>query len=487
MNTWFDAETVIAPLDTFAVLPDWLAAGMDGERVRESLRRHVPELAEDRPRLLAVTPERLRAKGEEWLARFRLTVADAGAESRSVVLVGNLFSPYAAAPVDHESGSGPSFGEAGWTCWLDDLRLQLEVETVDPALPALQDIVDPAAARDLLQQVVVQAGYTNAAVSACRPNVVRYKPGSRCTVVVEVDYDRTDGDRSGPDPIVIKTHQGDKGQTAWAAMTALWQSPLARQGVVTLAEPLGYEPERRILFQGPIPEDCTLKELARTAIEDGSAAQLDRLREELARTAYALAALHQSATSYGGTATLDGELAELREVVGRLAFSVPPLEPAADSLLSRLEELSVEFPAEGSVPSHHDFRPAQVLLHAGTVGFIDFDGASMAEPALDLGRFRAKLRDIGISVLSASGEPLAGSALTQNLTLMDGLCEHFLDAYTDKATVSRERVLLWETCDLLTAMLHAWTKVRLARITPRLTVLKHHLEQHSIAHELSRA
>ena len=108
-----------------------------------------------------------------------------------------------------------------------------------------------------------------------------------------------------------------------------------------------------------------------------------------------------------------------------------------------------------------------MLLHAGTVGFIDFDGASMAEPALDLGRFRAKLRDIGISVLSASGEPLAGSALTQNLTLMDGLCEHFLDAYTDKATVSRERVLLWETCDLLTAMLHAWTKVRLARITPR--------------------
>ena len=46
--------------------------------------------------------------------------------------------------------------------------------------------------------------------------------------------------------------------------------------------------------------------------------------------------------------------------------------------------------------------------------------------------------------------------------------------------VSRERVLLWETCDLLTAMLHAWTKVRLLRIDPRMTVLKHHLEKHSI-------
>ena len=64
---------------------------------------------------------------------------------------------------------------------------------------------------------------------------------------------------------------------------------------------------------------------------------------------------------------------------------------------------------------------------------------------------------------------------------MDELCEHFLNAYSEKAKVSEERVLLWETCDLLTAMLHAWTKVRLARIHPRMTVLKHHLMKHSPA------
>ena len=148
-----------------------------------------------------------------------------------------------------------------------------------------------------------------------------------------------------------------------------------------------------------------MKELAREAIADGSDSQLDRLREELVKTGHALAALHTSSTSYGGTATLDGELEEIREVVGRLSFSVPPLEAAAEPLLARLEELSAEYPAEKSVSAHHDFRPAQVLLHSGKVGFIDFDGASMAEPALDLGRFRAKLRDIGISVLYASGQP----------------------------------------------------------------------------------
>ena len=46
MKTWFDTETVIAPLETFEVLPDWLAAGMSGERVQESLQRQVPEFRE---------------------------------------------------------------------------------------------------------------------------------------------------------------------------------------------------------------------------------------------------------------------------------------------------------------------------------------------------------------------------------------------------------------------------------------------------------
>lgn len=481
MTTWFDRSTIIAPLDAFATLPGWLAAGMDGDLVRTALEEHAPDLAEGRLRLLSCTPERLRAKGDQWLARYRFSVVETGGEPhpvvdpRSVVLVGNLFAPFVAAPDRSAVSDGVPFGQEGWSCWLEDLRLELRTEESDPALPALGDIVDPRAAAGLIQRVVRQAGYSGAVVSACRPNVVRYKPGSRCTVVADVSYQDGVGN-PGPNPVVIKTHQGDKGQTAWEAMTALWNSPLAQQGAVTIAEPLGYEPQRRILFQGPIPETYTLKELARRAITDASETALDELRAELAKTGRALAALHQSGAHYGATATLDDELAEIGEVVGRLALSVPGLDAAAQPLLARLAQLSVEHLAEQCVPAHHDFRPAQVLVHAGKVGFIDFDGASMAEPALDLGRFRAKLRDIGISVLAASGEPLTGSALRENLTLLDSLCEHFLDSYRAHAEVSRARVLLWETCDLFTAMLHAWTKVRLARIHPRLTVLTHHLE-----------
>jgi hypothetical protein len=114
-----------------------------------------------------------------------------------------------------------------------------------------------------------------------------------------------------------------------------------------------------------------------------------------------------------------------------------------------------------------------VLLHEGRIGFIDFDGACSAEPALDLGRFRAKLRDIGISAFCASGHALAGDPLERHLRLLDELCDDFLTAYQRHAPVTAERVALWESTDLLTGLLHAWTKVLTTRVRPRLAVLRH--------------
>ena len=342
----------------------------------------------------------MRAKGAEWHVHCRVELVDDGQPSE-LVLIGRLLPPGSAPPL---VDSPASFGEPGWRCYLPDLRLQLEVEVVDAGLPALPTLVDPDTAAKVLQQSLRDAGYA-VAVAGCIPEVVRYKPGSRCTIVYRMDY----GDGvPGPDPLVVKTHQGDKGRTAWEAMQALWAQPVATNGVVTLAQPLAYLPEDRVLVQGPVPEERTLKDLAREALTDAvtneSAGSLDGLREMLARTAAALAALHGSGARYGRSATWEEELTEVREVVARLAITVPHIGAAADPLLSRLEALHSSVRADPLVSAHHDFRPAQVLLHEGGIGFIDFDGACQAEPSLDLGRFRAKLRDIGIGAFCASGQ-----------------------------------------------------------------------------------
>ena len=72
--------------------------------------------------------------------------------------------------------------------------------------------------------------------------------------------------RQGPDPVVVKTHQGDEGRVAWEALRALWARPIATGGVVTLAEPLAYLPEQRVLVQGAVPEERVLKDVMRDAL-----------------------------------------------------------------------------------------------------------------------------------------------------------------------------------------------------------------------------
>jgi hypothetical protein len=476
-------DPIITRLGDFGSLPEWLAGPMHGEQVGESLSRHVPELADGRLVLLSCDPQRLRAKEDEWIARYQVTVAAPGARPRTHVLVGKLWAPPRQRDGVTMEGDGVPFGTHGWSCWLSDLRLELRHEESDEALPALPMLVEPRAAAQLLQPILRDAGYVGSTVASCDPVVVRYKPGSRCTVVVGVTYAQR-GDRQPPSTVVLKTHQGDKGQTAWAAMTELWTHTSWR-GSLDMAEPLAYLPEERILVQGPVAEDRTLKELARLAFAEGTPERVDELRAALAQTGRALAALHQSGATYGRTATLEEELAEVREVVDRLALTVPQLNGAADPLLDQIATMAGEHPADPTVPAHHDFRPAQVLLHGESLGFIDFDGASMAEPALDLGRFRAKLRDIGISSLLYKGQPLSGRPLADNLELLDDLCEHFLAAYLEHAPVSRERVLMWETCDLMTGLLHAWTKVRLLRVEPRLVLLLHQLRSSGIADSAS--
>ena len=471
---------VIDALAPFASLPDWLAAGMLADCVESALATDVPELRDGRLRLVSCKPERLRAKEDQWLARYSVVVAEPGGPQRSVVLVGHLRPP--TEEIDPRLAAGPSalrFGDPGWRAWLPELRLDLVVQEADEALPALPELVDPRACGRLIQDALRSAGYAEAVVVDCAPNVVRYKPGSRCTIVVRVSYagGPLADERSLPDPVVVKTHQGDKGRVAWEAMSALWATPLADGEIVRIAEPLTYLPETRVLVQGPVAEQRILKDLARQALSavaeetPDSTALLDELRDALTRTAAGLAALHGSGVSYGRVATFAEELAEVDGVVDRLARSVPELAPAAAPLLTLLADLARRVPDEAPVPAHHDFRPAQVLLAEGGIGFIDFDGACMAEPGLDLGRFRAKLRDIGIHALLTGDQPCPPARLQAGLATLDDLCEHFLTAYQVRGDVARERVLLWETCDLLTSMLHAWTQVRLARIGPRMQVL----------------
>lgn len=447
--------------------PPWLHAAADEEAVRAALTRRVPELASGTLILRECEVDKVRVNRDSLTARYRLTVESPDAEKKVLELDGEILPPGQAEP---EAGSqnGP-IGTDGWRCYVPELRVALRTKPTDAALPVLPQLTEPEAARRLLESGI-RAGsstYADLCIQACTPNVVRYKPGSRCTVLYRLEFPPEHEGRGWPNPVIAKTHHGAKGRNAYDAMRALWSSSLRSGSAVTIAEPLAYLPRENVVLQGPVPGEHTLKDLIESALSTGEPDAVDELSRYIGKTGIGLAELHTCGVSSGELVTWDGELAELEGRIARLGELEPEVAGATRSLLRRLEARATDHPAGLPGPAHRSFRPAQVLLHEGEIGFIDFDGFCQAEPALDLALFRAILKDVGLRSLRGDGDATAK---------VEHLGEVFLAGYEAVAPVSRERVALWEALDLLSLVVNCWKKVKPKRLEHRLELLSHHLE-----------
>ncbi|HWQ11276.1 MAG TPA: phosphotransferase [Roseiflexaceae bacterium] len=453
--------------------PDWLGAIGDTSRVRAALERHDPEMAAGALEVRRLEVKRLRLKkGEEgWIGQYELAVTGPTETARTIMLSARMVPPGFAEPP--YAPPSANIGEPDWRVYLPELRLELRTQPEDPALPALALLTDPEQARVLLQDGI-RAGapsYADLRIARCDIRALRYKPGSRATAVYRLAYAPEDAGRGWPEVVVAKTYSGSKGQNAYDGMRALWASPLARGDVVTIAEPLAYLPELKVLVQGPIAEERTLEDLIRSALRSGAPEELAALEDAMRKAGAGLAALHTSGIMYGELIRWEDELAEVREVIGRLAVPLPHLAEAAEPLLRRVEALAAETPPDPAMPAHRAFRPAQVLLASGRVGFIDFDGFGRAEPALDLSRFLRKARALAYDALKGRG--LSDDEALARAAAISGA---FLTEYERRVPVSRQRIALWETLDLLTLVLYCWTKVEPQRLPDTMLLLERHLE-----------
>jgi aminoglycoside phosphotransferase (APT) family kinase protein len=248
---------------------------------------------------------------------------------------------------------------------------------------------------------------------------------------------------------------------------------------VRIAEPLAYLPASKVLVQGPVREEQTLSDLLRGALRSGTPEAMAALQDYLRKTAVGLAELHRSGVRCGTAWGWADQLADVRTEVKRLARVVPHLADAAAPLLGHLETLAHTYPADPPVPAHGTFRPAQVLLSQGRIGFIDFDNFCQAEPAMDLALFRSSLKDKGMRMLYDEGDSRDGAALDPatcqaRLAQLDELGEAFLAHYERHAPVSRPRVALWEACNLFTLVLHSWVRIQPVRLTHTLMLVERH-------------
>jgi Ser/Thr protein kinase RdoA (MazF antagonist) len=296
-----------------------------------------------------------------------------------------------------------------------------------------------------------------------------------------MEYPPDQANEHWPHLVVAKTYRNEKGQNAYDSMKALWESPLGSDQTVTIAEPLAYNPQMRVLLQGPIREEQTLKELISWAVSTNTPSALGMLEDMLRKTAAGIAAVHASGVQTGKLWTWEDELGEIRDRIERLGETIPEIAHAADPLLTRLKSLADSVPLDERVPSHGSFRPAQVLIYQGQVGFIDFDSFGQSEPALDLALFLSTVKSIGLDTSDYEGdqsaEPLEEPELSARLEQMYALCDLFLDEYQRFRPVSRQRVDLWEALNLKMLVLHGWIKIKTFRIQDCTLLLEKHLHR----------
>jgi len=202
------------------------------------------------------------------------------------------------------------------------------------------------------------------------------------------------------------------------------------------------------------------------------------LDDYVGKTGAGLAALHGSGVDHGTALGFDHEFWELGEDLSELIQVAPQLQGAADRLLASLRDLAVRSPADPPVSSHGAFRPDQVLVSDGEVGFVDFDGLCQAEPAFDVAEFLSKLRSVSLTVGKGEDDVVDDAQLPALLARADQLSAIFLAEYERHRPLSRERVSLWEALSLLTRLVDGWAKVKPARLRVNAMLMERFLDTH---------
>jgi hypothetical protein len=482
---------LIAGMAQLMSLPDWLLAPLQAESFLDVLRVHVEEFASGQLLILSCGIKRffLKDDGGYWEGTYNLAVQSPSGLERTILLHGKLTAPGFGQPELMESEPAP-IGSPEWYCYLPELNLMLETEPPEKELPGLAELTDADRSRSLMERVLREVGRlaVDQTITACTPRILSYKPGSRCTIRYELEYAASpDPSTRSPHMVIGKVYRkGSKAQNAYEGMTVLWHSPLANGSAVTIAEPIACLPDLKLMLQATIPGELSLEDLLKSVIERPNQAEQEKLYRYIRKSAAGLAAFHRSGASYGEHIELGERFAHIHELIHRLTILLPELEAAVLPLLERLENLADLYPQESAVPTHGTFNPEQVLIDGERIGFIDFDDYCMAEPALDVGLFRAAIKDTGMNAPFSSSTPSRAERLAR-LILLDEIGDVFLSEYETHADISRHRVALWEAADYLRNCLHYWIKVKPDEPDNALLILDQHLQNCEKNHLLDEA
>jgi aminoglycoside phosphotransferase (APT) family kinase protein len=207
--------------------------------------------------------------------------------------------------------------------------------------------------------------------------VVRYKPGKRCTIryIVQDAIQTQDNGGEGIE-LYGKMVADESVRSTYQQLMHLWRHSLAEPKSFGIAQPLGFEPQLHFYWQAAVTGTSMLELLC-----PGNESALFKV------LAQGLADLHESPLRPPARQEISYHLASVQEHGAELAKAYPRYAKLLDTLMAQIEQTRPELSPEQERPIHRDFHIEQLLVHENRLFIFDFDDLSMGDPMQDLAFF----------------------------------------------------------------------------------------------------
>ena len=256
--------------------------------------------------------------------------------------------------------------------------LLLQVFPFDYRLPAMSRLMtDPSGLITPYLSGGVERGQIHQATWEAK--TVRYRVGMRAMVRLIVRAQSPPGDAGFSQTIYAKVFRDERdGERTFQIQRAIWEATTAGNAAFTVAQPLVWLPDQRVLLFAEVPGVTLRGILASTGSAETAVRQAAR----------AIASFHRLpidafARNPRRRPTRD-EDARPEKLGDRLRASAPRLAAEIDRLVAGIEAGLSGGPI---APTHFDLRPGHVLIDGDRVALLDFDKLTLADPMVDIANF----------------------------------------------------------------------------------------------------
>ena len=261
-----------------------------------------------------------------------------------------------------------------------------EAVPTDAALPGLDLLSQPAGLVGLLSSLLTHWLGQNRLVIDCRMKLIRYVPGKRCVLALELSIESKESGGTECHKLIGKVYGNDQGKRAYDTLGELRNHGFAN-GRLTVSEPLAYDPHWQLLLL-----DHSQGKLLRNLILTQS--DLDGVLEDGAEW---LAKLHRCGVSRGRCYSVQDHLRTL----GARKQALEQVSPAAarrfGDILAQIESQSGDLTKQSRLgPTHRDFSPDHLLVDGAHFTGLDFDEFCQYDPLFDVAHFMAHVGYLGL-------------------------------------------------------------------------------------------